>query len=397
MIPSKQRYSGPVLITGLGVISAAGLNIGQTLETFESGQRHGGPITVFQTDLPYPVFEVSKMPADYDLPGNRTLGLTLYAAKQAMDAACLPENLSGRRVGVCLGTTVACQLNDIDYYTAYRQNNAAPMDAIDRFLTSNIADATAARFGCNGPAATIVNACSSGTDAIGMGLSWLRSGLCDIVLAGGADEMNRIPVTGFGSLGIFSPELCRPFDRDRAGLNLGEGAGIIVMETAASAANRGVSSRLQVAGFGSHADAHHLTAPHPEGVGLRAAINKALSDAEFETGDIAFVNAHGTATRNNDAVEGLVLADMFGADIPVYSTKGHTGHTLGAAGGLEAAFTAAALEQGWIPASAGFENQDEEIPLAPVSQKTEIRQTAALSTSLAFGGNNSAVIIQVKS
>lgn len=390
----KGQSAGPIPITGLGVISAAGLTMAQTLETFENGQRHGGPITVFKTDLPYPVFEVSVMPAGYDLSGNRTLGLTLYAAKQAIDAANLPNDLSALRVGVCLGTTVACQLNDIDYYTAYRRNNAAPMDAIDRFLTSNIADATAVRFGCNGPTATLVNACSSGTDAIGMGLSWLRSGLCDIVLAGGADEMNRIPVTGFGSLGIFSPELCRPFDRDRSGLNLGEGAGIIVMETAESAASRGASRNLHIAGFGSHADAHHLTAPHPEGVGLRAAISKALFDAGLDPEDIAFVNAHGTATRNNDAVEGMVLADMFGADIQVYSTKGHTGHTLGAAGGLEAAFTAAALAQGWIPASAGFENQDDEIPLAPVSQKTAIRQTAALSTSLAFGGNNSAVVIQ---
>ncbi len=390
----KGRNTEPVLITGLGVISAAGLNIDQTLETFESGQRHGGLITVFKTDLPYPVFEVSEMPADYDLPGNRTLGLALCATQRAKDAACLPKDMSALRVGVCLGTTVACQLNDIDYYTAYKRDKAAPMDAINRFLTSNIADATAARFGCTGPTATIVNACSSGTDAIGMGLSWLRSGLCDIVLAGGADEMNRIPVTGFGSLGIFSPELCRPFDRDRAGLNLGEGAGIVVLETAGSAAERGVLSNLQITGFGSHADAHHLTAPHPEGVGLRAAISKALSDAGLKPGDIAFVNAHGTATRNNDAVEGMVLADMFGADIPVYSTKGHTGHTLGAAGGLEAAFTAAALEQGWIPASAGFENQDDEIPLVPVYQKTSIKQTAALSTSLAFGGNNSAVVIQ---
>ncbi|MDO8303523.1 MAG: beta-ketoacyl-ACP synthase, partial [Sedimentisphaerales bacterium] len=143
-------------------------------------------------------------------------------------------------------------------------------------------------------------------------------------------------------------------------------------------------------------DAYHLTAPHPEGTGLKASIVKAMADAGIQPHDVSFVNAHGTATRDNDLVEGNVLANIFGTELKMLSTKGFTGHTLGAAGGLEAAFTAAGLREGWIPASAGFENRDEAIPLTPLREKTFIDGRYAVSTSLAFGGNNAAIVIGMK-
>jgi len=382
-----------IAITGFGAISAAGGNVAETLDAFSLAKRNAGEVTLFDTSLRYPVFEAKHIPDEFFLEGRRTLSLALIAVDEALRSAGLGDDLSGLRVGVCLGTTVACQLNDIDFYKAYRDSGSAPMSPVDRYLKGNIAEYISRRFKAQGPSLTVVNACSSGTDAIGVALSWLNNGLCDIAIAGGADELNRVPLCGFGSLGIMSMDLCAPFDRDRKGLNLGEGAGVVVLETNESAQKRGVISDLYLMGYGSSGDAYHLTAPHPEGAGLRISIKKALADAGIGHREVSFVNAHGTATPDNDLVEGNVLADVFGKDLKMLSTKGFTGHTLGAAGGLEAVFAAVGLREGWIPANAGFENKDDAIPLIPVREKTAIDGRYAVSTSLAFGGNNAAIVI----
>jgi len=326
----------------------------------------------------------------------RTVQLALRAVDEALSDAGLTTPLSGLRVGVCMGTTVACQLNDIDFYARFRATGEAPMHSVERYLKANLADAVAEAIGSSGPGLTVANACSSGTDAIGTAVSWLRSGLCDIAVAGGADELNRVPLCGFNALGVASPEPCKPYDATRRGLNLGEGAGVLVLETEESARARGVAGTLRLAGYGSYADAYHLTAPSPDGASLEAAIREAVRQAGITLNRVAFVNTHGTATRDNDKVEGSVLARLFGPSLPFVSTKGYTGHTLGAAGGLEAVFTALALREGWAPASAGFEQVDEEIAMAPLTARTDLQGSYALSTSLAFGGNNSAVIIEAR-
>jgi 3-oxoacyl-(acyl-carrier-protein) synthase len=268
------------------------------------------------------------------------------------------------------------------------------MDAVYDYLHANLAQAVGELLGVSGPRMTIVNACSSGTDAIGAASTWLKAGLCDVAIAGGADELSRVAMAGFWSLGVMSSEPCAPFDRDRTGLNLGEGAGILLLESAEHAHKRGKQSEFELAGFGAACDAHHLTAPHPQGRGLDAAIRTALAQANIAPDKIAFINAHGTATADNDRAEGNVIARIFGPKAAFLSTKGYTGHTLGAAGGLEAVFAVAGLRDKWIPASAGFQNQAEDIPIAPVARRTEINGEYALSTSLAFGGNNSAVLIR---
>jgi 3-oxoacyl-(acyl-carrier-protein) synthase len=381
-----------MLITGLGAISAAGNGLAGTLDSFAQAKRNAGPVTLFPTVTDCPVFEVKDIPHEYLLEGQRTLSLALIAVDQALGEAGL-DDLSGCRVGVCMGTTVASQLNDLQFYTSYRQQNSASMVAVDRYLKGNLSEFIARRIKARGPALTIVNACSSGTDAIGVALSWLKSDLCDIVIAGGADELNHIPYCGFGSLGIINPGLCAPFDRDRKGLNLGEGAGVMVIEQKSVAQQRGRSAELFLGGYGSLSDAYHLTAPSPDGIGLKASLRTALAEAGITAQEVAFVNAHGTGTTDNDQVEGTVLAEIFGPGLKMLSTKGYTGHTLGAAGGLEAVFTAAGLREGWIPASAGFLNQDEAIPLAPVREKTPVSGRYAVSTSLAFGGNNAVIVI----
>ncbi|HEY5672135.1 MAG TPA: beta-ketoacyl synthase N-terminal-like domain-containing protein, partial [Malonomonas sp.] len=240
-----------------------------------------------------------------------------------------------------------------------------------------------------------VNACSSGTDAIGLGAAWIRSGRCDIVLAGGADELCRVTYNGFASLMIADSEPVRPFDGRRKGLNLGEGAGMLVLESDELLARRNKSPRGYLLGYGSATDAHHLTAPHPDGAGLRRALAEALQTAGVTSAQIAFINAHGTGTPDNDKVESRVLADCF-PGVPFVSTKAYTGHCLGAAGGIEAALTLICLEQQKLPANAGFAVPDPQLPIQPVAQLTPLSGKIALSESLAFGGNNSAVIIALE-
>ena len=384
----------PACITGIGVVSAAGFNRADTLDSFAEGRRHFGKVTRFESPLDVPVFEVhGPLPAAPAGSESRTLQLALHAVSEALSEAGLGAGLTGRRVGVCFGTTVASQLNDMDFYTAYRQTGTASLVPVERFLKGNLAEAVARAIGAQGPRITVVNACSSSADAVGVALAWLRCGLCDCVVAGGADELNRIPLCGFHSLSVMSREPCAPFDRDRQGLNLGEGAGVLVLETEDAARRRGAVPALDVLGYGAACDAHHLTAPRPDGTGLEQAIRLSLAQAGLEPAAIDFVNAHGTATRDNDRTEGSVLARVFGPSVRVLSTKGYTGHTLGAAGALEAAFTALGLRADWVPASAGFVNQDPEIPLEALRTHTVVRGRYALSTSLAFGGNNAALVL----
>lgn len=382
-----------IAITGLGAISAAGNNISETCTNFAAGRRNGGQVTLFKTPLNYPVFQVNNFTPAWP-NAMRSLNLVFEAARQAITDADLLNGFGNLRIGICLGTTVASQLNDTDFYQQYRRQKTAPMDSVDRFLNSNLAQALGQFLKIRTHfCSTIVNACSSGTDAIGVGLSWLRNDYCDIVITGGADELNRVPLDGFGSLGVVSKTLCAPFDCHRTGLNLGEGAGIVILEKKSIASKRKKTLSLFLNGYGLAADAYHLTAPRPDGSGLEQALEQALKEAKILPKDVAFVNAHGTATKDNDLVEGKVLARVFGKNIKFLSTKGFTGHTLGAAGGLEAVFTCLGLRDGWIPASPGFLNLDCEIGIAPVSQKTKINGNYAISTSLAFGGNNSALVV----
>ena len=386
-----------IAITGLGAISAGGNNIQETLMSFSSGARNGGPVTLFKTELNYPVFQVQNF-SPPEPNSMRTLNLAFQAVQEAIQEAGFINGFGNLRVGICLGTTVASQLNDTDFYRQYRSQQTAPMNSVDRYLKSNLAQALGEYLKIRPEfCTTIVNACSSGTDAIGVGLSWLRNDYCDLVIAGGADELNRVPLDGFGSLSVVSKSLCAPFDCHRSGLNLGEGAGVVILEKETVCRNRGKTPALLLKGYGLAADAYHLTAPRPDGSGLEQALEQALGEAHIQPKDIAFVNAHGTATKDNDLVEGKVLARVFGPKIKFISTKGFTGHTLGAAGGLEAVFTCLGLREGWIPASPGFLDLDPEIGIAPVNQKTQVNGNYAVSTSLAFGGNNSALIFQKRS
>ncbi|MBN2645406.1 MAG: beta-ketoacyl-[acyl-carrier-protein] synthase family protein [Desulfuromonadaceae bacterium] len=385
-----------VCITGIGCLCAAGNGLDEVVNTIFAGQRRAASPRAFTTShpQPYPVFAVEEgwdvEPEDADLLKTSRLGLA--AMRQALDqAGWSVSDLRGLRVGVCMGTTVGCAMNNEAFYAGYRSGATPDMQPIRRFLASNPAEVIHRRLGVSGPCQTIVNACSSGTDAIGLGSQWLQAGLCDVVLAGGADELCRTTYNGFASLQISASELCRPFSVDRCGLNLGEGAAVLVLEKRSLRSDKSVQGLVR--GYGSGTDGWHLTAPHPEGRGLRQALTEAFRTSGIQPSQLSFINAHGTGTRENDRAESLVLRECL-PNIPFHTTKGYTGHTLGAAGAIEAALTLAFLLRQQMPASAGFGTPDPELAMTPTRVVTPFEGNLALSQSLAFGGNNAALILQ---
>ncbi len=383
----------PVAITGLGCITSCGDNVAQCFGSLLQGVRNPKPSTLVKTThkAHHPVFEVIDHPGidGADSPDLlRTSKFALVAVAEALgDAGWTREELQGKRVGVSLGTTVGCALNNEEFNRSYHRGQHPCMDPIMRYLQSNPAETIAREYQLTGPCQTINNACSSATDAIGIAASWIRSGLCDSVIAGGADELCRVVYSGFVSLMNVDEGPCRPFDMDRQGLNLGEGAGIVILEK-----NPRGTVKANVIGYGLACDAHHLTAPEPDGDGLRRAIAIALTESGKQHSDLAFINAHGTGTKENDKVEGRVIRELF-PQTPFLSTKGYTGHTLGAAGGVEAVFSIVSLLRRVLPINIGFENPDPEIGAVPVMEITEFGGGIALSESLAFGGNNSAILL----
>ena len=369
------------------------------MQSIYSGERHPALPTGFSfpATAAFPVFEVRE---EFFTPNRwrqkgvlRTSQLALTAALQsATDAGLDMEILTTRRIGVCLGTNVGSSMNNESFYRDNVEGCDPYIPPVERFLLSNPSCSIATEFELNGPVQTIVNACSAGSDAVGIAASWISSGLCDAVFTGGADEMYQVTYTGFKSLFINDDSPCRPFDARRKGLNLGEGAAIFLLASQSLANELQLTARGYVLGYGSASDAYHFTKPRPDGKGLRRAIEEAMLSARVSSGDIAFINAHGTGTLDNDYVESVVLSDML-PGVPFLSTKGYTGHTLGASGAIEAAFTIACLEIGRIPASAGFAVPDPQLPALPVAQNTPISKPIAISQTLAFGGNNAVLVL----
>jgi len=343
-----------------------------------------------------------KMPVLPCPPGGYTTLLLRKALDEALvsaglDAAELPK----LRVGVCLGTTVSCQLNNIEFHRELQAREFTSLDPIRNYLLGIPSDWVKRTYGTRGPSLTVSNACSSSADALIIGKEWLASGACDIVIAGGCDELNRVPMVGFAALGVCSSEPCRPFDRDRGGLNLGEGAGVVIMETEASRTRRDARKHFSLVGTGKTADAYHITQPHPEGLMLEVAVRQALAEAGLQPADIAFANAHGTGTQANDLCENKVFARVFGSGgagssrgLKFMSTKTMTGHTLGAAGVIEFILSGLMLQAGVAVKSHRFENLPDDMLIAPLRENTAIDGNYALSTSLAFGGSNTAIIIK---
>jgi 3-oxoacyl-(acyl-carrier-protein) synthase len=400
----------PVAITGYGCIAALGNNCDTMLDNLRDGVVNNRRVSsFFPESFSAPCFTASLDSDEYRLPDlatrltgvdlNRTLRLAFTAIDEALWRAGLTGgDLNGKRVGVALGTTVGCTFHNESYYIDWKKGNEPNGEPLSTYFRSNLAECVQGMLGLEGPRAVITNACASGADAIGLGKIWLEQGLCEIALAGGVDELSRIACHGFKSLMLVSEESCQPFDKDRQGLNLGEGAGIMVLQKEGSAAMANRTIKGWVKGYGIAGDGYHPTAPHPEGRGLQRATRLALEDSGVGLSDISMINAHGTGTPTNDKAETQAICNVgFAVDsLPVVSTKGGTGHTLGAAGAIEAVLTLLSLNRGEIYGSPGCIHPDPALALTPLKQGERVTLTGriGISQSLAFGGSNAVLVLE---
>jgi len=406
---AEKMTAADTVITGYGVITAAGPTAAEAYANIGRGLAN---ITVTGEDFfPEPFAAPCFRVPDEWLRGsalsglvpeqlrvNRTIRLALSAITAGLELAGLSaKQLKGMRVGIAMGTTVGCTFHNEQYYLDWKEKRNPEPEPLLTYLSANLAACLQTLLQVQGPRAVITNACASGTDAIGVGRSWLQNNLCDLVIAGGADELSRIACHGFKSLMLVSTENCRPFDRDRQGLNLGEGAGIVIMEKRCQADARGAGILGAVLGYGIGGDAHHPTAPHPDGRGLQYAVTMAVQEAGICVDEISLINAHGTGTKANDLAEtGAIVSLGFDTGkVAVVSTKGATGHTLGAAGGVEAVFTLLALREKVAHGTVGCLEPDPGFAFVPLTQNESagLAGQIGMSQSLAFGGSNSALII----
>ncbi|HEX9390273.1 MAG TPA: beta-ketoacyl-[acyl-carrier-protein] synthase family protein [Usitatibacteraceae bacterium] len=328
--------------------------------------------------------------ADYDCRNHR---LALLALEQdGFDAAVAAarRRYGTARIGVFLGTSTAGILStEIAYQHRDPETGSLPADF--RYETTHNLDATTEFvrrvLGLTGPAMTISTACSSSAKVFCLAERFMRLGLIDAAVVGGVDSLCHTTLYGFHSLQLVAGEICRPFDVARRGLSIGEAAGFALLEKPEAA-----SSALRLLGYGETSDAHHMSTPHPEGEGARRAMLAALVTANREARHIDYINLHGTATPANDRAEGRAVFGVFGADTPCSSTKGFTGHTLGAAGITEAAIALLSLEENFIPGSPTTQEVDPDTRCAIVLGGRDSAVSTVMSNSFGFGGSNCALI-----
>ncbi|MBR5255572.1 MAG: beta-ketoacyl-[Bacteroidales bacterium] len=373
-------------ITGAGVVSAVGCGQGETLDALRRGRSGIGPVRFLRTaEKTFLVGEVplsneemaARCGASPDL--SRTSLMGILALREALTEAGLPD-LTG--IPLISGTTVGGMDKTEQTFPAY-----SPLHDCGAST-----DAIAAHFGGAPFATTLSTACSSAANAVIFGANLIRSGQADIVAVGGSESLSDFHLHGFGSLMILDTAPCRPFDATRAGLNLGEGAAFLILESDASVRRRGAASLAVLSGFGNACDAFHQTASSENGEGAFLAMQKALRMAGLRPEDIDYVNAHGTGTPNNDASESAALRRVFGDALPpISSTKAFTGHTTSASGSIEAVFCLLALREGFIPAQLNWTTADPACIVPSLGGPASLKHI--LCNAFGFGGNDSSLLI----
>ncbi|HZU99705.1 MAG TPA: beta-ketoacyl-[acyl-carrier-protein] synthase family protein [Planctomycetota bacterium] len=384
--------SHDVVVTGIGLVTALGADRETTWASILAGRRGFAPLRLF--DLPgreAPVVaEVGSFPRKKGVPkralraSSRTDRMTIAAALEAVADAGL-SSLAG--AACVLGASSAGMLEGEEYFRhAFEEgHDHARRELLGGIEAASTASRVALALGATGPRATFTTACSSSAHALGHALDLVRSGEVEVALAGGGDGLCRLAAAGFLALENVSRAGCRPFDKDRDGMTLGEAAAVLVLERAGRA--RRPYARLL--GYGSACEAFHATATDPTGRGAEDAIRAALTDAALDSRAVGYVNAHAPGTRDNDGAESAALARVFAHGPAVSSTKALHGHTLGAAGALEAAVTCLALREGWLP---GQGKTHAEGAIDVVEAARDKRVEHAVSLSLAFGGNDVALV-----
>jgi 3-oxoacyl-(acyl-carrier-protein) synthase len=393
-----------VYITGIGMISSIGNDAGSALTSLVEEKSGIGGITLLDTVLKdrYPLAEVKLSNEELlEITGNpgkknftRTALLGMVAAREALNDSGI-EIPGNCKTGLISATTVGGMDRSENFYREYLAD-ASKGHLID-IVNHDCADSTeriADFLGITGFMTTISTACSSSANSIMLGAQLIKAGFLDRVVAGGTDSVTKFTLNGFNTLMILDKNGCRPFDENRAGLTLGEGAAYVVLESeeTAKAGNKKILAELK--GYGNANDAYHQTASSPEGTGAYLAMNSALRLSELNPADIDYINVHGTGTQNNDLSEGVALQNIFGEIVPPFSsTKSYTGHTLGAAGALEAVISVLSINHGVLFPNLRFETPMKELRIAPftkVIRGVDVRNI--LSNSFGFGGNNSTLI-----
>lgn len=388
-----------ICITGTGIISAIGNNTEENFRSLmleKSGIRpvellSGKGVNGFvagEIKLTNPqLADMAGFPAAADLP--RSALLALIAVKEALADANF-ETPDPWRTGIVLGNTVGGMDLTEKFYHQQTGNNTFIKSHSCGFVTEQVAE----YLGIKGFATTLSTACSSGANAIMMGARLIKNGIVDRVIAGGTDALSSFTYNGFKSLMVVDPEICRPFDKNRGGMNLGEGAGVIILETLDSALKRRKKPLAMLSGYANANDAYHPTATSPDGNGPWLSMTKAIKNAGLSPDQIDYINVHGTGTDNNDITEAVALTRVFGDNIPHFSsTKSCFGHTLGAAGGIEAVVSVLSLTRQVVFPNLFFSEPMDDVPLKPVLHVLkDFPVHHVLSNSFGFGGNNTSLV-----
>lgn len=424
--PRYLRHDGRprVVITGMGAVTPAGLDLDATLHAVMSGRTAAQPITAWDTTGYSVTFAASVEGFDpsavVDAREARRIDRASLFGMVAAEAAIAQAGLTGpadrpvpwptnrgidpARVAVVIGSGVGgiVTLEDqIETRVTRGQHRVSPL-LIPMMMANATAGLVALRHGFHGAAFSIATACASGTNSIGEAADMIRAGRADVVVAGGTEApITPTAVAAFSRMAALSTRnddptaASRPFDKDRDGFVMGEGAGILVLEAAEHAARRGATVLGEVAGYGTTCDAHHITAPDPSGLGAVACMAAAIADAGLDAGAIAHVNAHGTSTPLNDAAESGAVEKVFGPNgPPLTSTKGVTGHLVGAAGAVEAAVALRCATKGLVPPIANFSSSDVGASVDLVTNEPRsIKVGPVLSNSFGFGGHNASLVL----
>lgn len=389
-----------VWITGMGIITALGRGVKAQAEALEKERTGIAYPVILKTRHHLPVGEIPLSDAalaeqagiDASLPLVRTALLGILAVKEALQTACVAaEDLN--QTGFISSTTVGGMTATEEFFYRY-ENDAAVQVFIDKLDCGDSTRDIAAFTSLSGFTTTLSTACSSSANAIMLGARLIRRGRLQRAVCGGADALSRFTLNGFHALMLTEKVPCRPFDKNRQGLNLGEGAAYLVLESPAEAQRRGVKPLARLAGYANTNDAFHQTASSPEGVAAYEAMRQALSRAGISPEEVSYINTHGTGTPNNDESEGRALQRLFGAHLPPFSsTKPFTGHTLAAAGAVEAVFSVLAIQKGLLWANLNFREPMEDPAIIPVLTTHKASVKTVVSNSFGFGGNNTSLVI----
>ena len=378
-------------------MAAPGCSVRSVWEAITAGASGLKPLSLFESPR-YGQVLAGEAPRDLLALGapsraSRSDKLGWLAAREALGSAKLPLEMRGDRGGIVLGSSVGGSFDSEQFLTTLmKRGKFHPRPTRFHECVSTV-DLLAEEFGLYGPSMAIATACSSSALAIATAAEMILAGEADVMLAGGADSMSRMTWGGFHSLLLVDSQGCRPFDASRAGMSLGEGGAMLVIEAEDFARRRGATILARLSGWGVSCDAYHATAPHPQGAGAAAAMQSALRRARLAPSDIDYINAHGTGTRDNDLAESSALKVIFDGAVPPFSsTKRFFGHALAASGAIEAVVCVEALATQSIPANAGFSSPDPAIGLQPVTNLRPAHLTHVMSNSFGFGGNNAVLI-----